>query len=207
MIPRLCYITDGRRGTAGRPLDRVVREAAGAGLEMVIVRERTLPDAKLGDLLESLRPLRERGLRLLVSRRLDLVRAHGLDGVHLAADGVGVSEARAWLGARALLGYSAHSREDAQAAAAAGADYVTLSPIYATASKPGARGRGTDWLAAATHRLGIPTLALGGVTPARTPILLQSGAVGVAAVAAIGAAADIPEAEREFRRQLGENEK
>ena len=155
MIPRLCYITDGRRGTAGRPLDRVVREAVGAGLGMVIVRELALADAELGNLLESLRPLREHGLRLLVSRRLDLVRAHGLDGAHLAADSIAVSEARAWLGARALLGYSAHSREDARAAAAAGADYVTLSPIYATDSKPGLRGRGTTWLAAATQGLQV----------------------------------------------------
>ena len=207
MIPRLCYITDAGRGTAGRPLEGGVREAAGAGLEMVIVRERTLPDAKLDGLIESLRPLRARGLRLLVSRRLDLVRAHGLDGVHLAADGIGVSEARAWLGARALVGYSAHSRNDAQAAAAAGADYVTLSPIYATASKPGVRGRGSAWLAEATHGLKIPALALGGVTPSRTRKLLEAGAAGVAAVAAIGAAADIPVAVREFRRQLGESQK
>jgi thiamine-phosphate pyrophosphorylase len=197
VIPRLFYVTDGERGTGGRAQHEVIRAAFEGGVEAVIVRE---PEP--GDLLERLAPLRARGLRVIWSRRLDLVRGWDLDGVHLAADAVPVAEARAWLGPGAWIGYSAHSGEEARRVAAEGASYVTLSPIYATESKPGAGGRGADWLRESLADLGIPVLALGGVTPARTGEILQAGAWGVAAVSAIGAAPDPARAAGEFQSTL-----
>lgn len=205
MIPRLCYITDARRGTAGRPLRDVICQAAQGGVGLVVLRERNLPDAELGALLEALVPLRKSGLKLVASRRLDLARGYGLEGVHLAADAIPVREARAWLGPQALIGYSAHSGDEARQAAKEGASYVTLSPIYPTSSKPGAPGRGCAWLADATQDLDLPALALGGLTPGRTREVLEAGAWGVAAVAAIGAAPDVELAAREFRNALLEN--
>ncbi|MCH6563039.1 MAG: thiamine phosphate synthase [Myxococcales bacterium] len=82
---------------------------------------------------------------------------------------------------------------------------MMLSPIYPTSSKPGAPGRGLVWLAQAVRGLGVPVLALGGLTPARTCEVLQAGAWGVAAVTAIGAAADVELAATEFRNAILEN--
>lgn len=202
MIPRLCYITEGVRGTGGRPLEQAVREALAGGPLAVVLRERALDGVDYAVLIESLLPLRGQGLVLLVSRRLDLARAFALDGVHLAADAVPVGVARDWLGPDALLGYSAHSREEALRVAEDGADYVTLSPIFETDSKPGAPGRGLEWLKQCTTGLPIPVLALGGVTPERTEAILRAGAWGVAAVSAIGAARDPAAAVRSFRSAL-----
>ena len=171
---------------------------------MVVIRERDLPDARLGSLVEELLPLRGEGLRLLVSRRLDVARAYGLDGVHLAADATPVREARDWLGPEAWLGYSAHSGEEAREVATAGADYVTLSPIYPTSSKAGAEPRGTDWLAQATRDLPIPALALGGITARRVGEVVRAGAWGVAVVSSVGAALDVEEAAREMQRSIEE---
>lgn len=204
MIPRLCYITDGKRGTAGRPLEGVIRSAVRGGVGMVILRERDLPDAELGRLVSALLPLRDEGARLIVSRRLDVACAYGLDGVHLAADAVGVAEARRWLGEGALIGYSAHTPEEGRRVAAAGADYVTLSPVYATESKPGAPARGTAWLGRAAREIAVPVLGLGGVTASRAAEVIRSGAWGVAAVSAIGAAPDVEEAAGEMRRMIEE---
>ncbi len=206
MIPRLWYISDGARGTAGRPLAEVIEAAVAGGVEGVILRERDRPDHELAGLLERLLPLRRRGVRLLVSRRLDLARAWGLDGVQLAADAVEPAQARAWLGPGALIGYSAHSGKEARRAAEEGASYVTLSPIYPTGSKPGAPGHGPGWLAQASKDLPVPVLALGGVTAARVPEVLAAGAWGVAAVAAIGAAADVERAALEFRTALAQKD-
>jgi thiamine-phosphate pyrophosphorylase len=125
-----------------------------------------------------------------------------MDGVHLAADAIPVAEARSWLGPEALIGYSAHSAGEARRVEQSGASYVTLSPIYPTGSKPGAPGRGESWLAEATSKLGIPALALGGLHPSRVPGVLGAGAWGVAAVSALGAAADIEAAAREFAAAL-----
>jgi thiamine-phosphate pyrophosphorylase len=200
VIPRLFYITDGKRGRAGRPQDEVIRAAFEGGVEAVVVRE---PDPAA--LLERLAPLRERGLRVLVSRRLDLARAFELDGVHLAADAVPVAEARGWLPPGSWIGYSAHSGEEARRVASAGASYVTLSPVYATGSKPGARGRGAEWLRESLTDLAIPALALGGVTPGCAEEILKAGAWGVAAVSAIGAAPDVGRAATEFREVIQSN--
>lgn len=204
MIPRLAYLTDGARGTGGRPLLPVIREGVRGGVGMVVIRERGLPDSELGSLLEALLPLRQEGTRLLVSRRLDVARGYGLDGVHLAADAVSVREARAWLGPQAWIGYSAHSEEEAQRIAGDGADYVTLSPIFVTTSKPGAEPRGLGWLSRATRELPVPVLALGGITANRVGEVVQAGAWGVAVVSAIGAAPNVEQAAREMRRAIEE---
>ena len=206
MIPRLCYISDGERGTAGRPLAEVIRLAAKGGVGLVVLRERSLPDDRLGELVASLGSVRRAGLRLVISRRLDLARAYGLDGVHLAADAVPTQVARRWLGPQALIGYSAHSGQEARRVAQEGASYVTLSPIYPTASKPGVPGKGSGWLSAATKDLGIPALALGGVTAADTREVLEAGAWGVAVVSAIGAAPDVELAARELKNQILESQ-
>ena len=205
MIPRVCYISDGDRGTAGRPLPEVIRALVRGGVRMAVIRERDRSDRELGELLEELGPLRSEGLRLLVSRRLDLARAYGLDGVHLAADAVPVEEARHWLGADALLGYSAHSTEEASQAARAGASYVTLSPIYATDSKPGAAPRGPGWLEEAIRDLPVPALALGGVRRDRIGEVLRAGAWGVAVVSALGAAPEVEAAARDLTRAIEES--
>jgi thiamine-phosphate pyrophosphorylase len=197
-------MTDGKRGTAGRPLVQVIREATRGGVGMVVIRERDLADAELGALLEELLPLRRKGVRLLISRRLDIARAYGLDGVHLASDAIPVREARSWLGPRAWIGYSAHSPEEARRVATEGSSYVTLSPIYPTGSKAGADPRGVDWLSTATRDLPIPALALGGVTPERVGEVLRAGAWGVAVVSAVGGAPNVEEAARRMARAVEE---
>lgn len=204
MIPRLCYLTDGARGTGGRPLPEVARQAVRGGVEMVVIRERGLSGARLGALAEALLPLREKGVRLLVSRRLDVALAYGLDGVHLAADAVPVARARRRLGPDALIGYSAHSGAEARAVAGEGASYVTLSPIYPTESKPGAEAKGASWLGEAVSGLRIPALALGGVTPERVGEVVRSGAWGIAAVSAIGAAPNVEGAARMMQDAIEE---
>jgi thiamine-phosphate diphosphorylase len=206
LIPRLCYWTDGARGTAGRdPIDVIERLARG-GVEAIVLREMDWSAAQVRECGRRLEKLRADGLRVLASRRLDLVRALRLDGVHLGAEAIAVREARDFLGPQALVGYSAHDVDEARAAAAQGASYVTLSPIFATSSKPDAPPRGIAWLAEAARALPLPVLALGGVTPERVGELVRAGAHGVVAIAALGAAPDPERAAREFRRALTDEE-
>ncbi|MEE9281629.1 MAG: thiamine phosphate synthase [Myxococcota bacterium] len=204
MIPRLCYMTDGERGTGGRPLAEVLGGAARGGVQLVVLREPRFEGDEWESLLEKIAPLRREGLKVVPSRRLDVARAWDLDGVHLAADAVDVRKARAWLGPQALIGYSAHSGAEGRRAAAAGASYVTLSPIYETDSKPGVAGRGCSWLEREAREAGLPVLALGGLTPQRTRDVLGAGAWGVAAISAIGAAPDVAAAAREFGNAVKE---
>lgn len=202
MIPRLCFMSDGPRGTAGRPLLDVIEALSRGGVGLVVLRERDWSGAQWTEAARRLEPARRRGLRVLASRRLDVASALGLDGVHLGREAVPVREARAFLGPDALIGYSAHEGDEARRAAAEGASYVMLSPIYPTTSKPGAVARGCDWLRKASEALPVPAFALGGVTPERVRETLAAGASGAAAVEALGAAPDPEAAAREFRRAL-----
>ncbi len=197
-------MSDGARGSAGRPLLDVIEALARGGVELVVLRERDWTGAEWTEAARRLEPARRRGLRVVASRRLDVARALGLDGVQLGREAIPVREARAFLGPDALIGYSAHDGDEARHAAAEGASYVMLSPIYDTGSKPGATPRGCDWLREASADLAIPALALGGLTPARVSEVRAAGAFGVAAVEALGAAPDPEAAARAFRRALAD---
>lgn len=121
---------------------------------------------------------------LLVNERLDVALAVGADGVHLPSAGVPVADASRLLGPSALVGRSCHSLGDVEAAAAGGASFATFSPIYDTPSKrPFGAPVGVEALRAAAA-LGLPLVALGGITPANAPEVRAAGAVGVAAIRA-----------------------
>lgn len=87
-----------------------------------------------------------------------------------------LGERPAWVSA------SAHSLDEVRAAAALGLDAVTLSPIWPTASKPGAAPLGLDALREAARIL--PVYALGGVEQERARAAFAAHAVGVAAIGA-----------------------
>jgi len=204
LIPRLCYWTDGERGRAGREQTDVIERLARGGVELVVLREKDWSSRDWSECARRLEKLRAGGLRLLASRRLDLAKALELDGVHLGAESVSVADARAFLGPAACIGYSAHDRDEARRAATQGASYVTLSPIFATDSKRAAEPRGTDWLRDQAAGVGVPVLALGGITPERVAEVTRAGAAGVVAISALGAAPDPERAAREFRRALAD---
>jgi thiamine-phosphate diphosphorylase len=129
----LSYYITARRELAvgaGRPeaaLKEIVRQAFGAGVNYVQVREKDLPGGRLARLVEELLALPEKaGSRLLVNERLDVARASGADGVHLPADSLPVGAVRQWVGSSWIVGVSCHSAQEVEQAAAGGADYVLL---------------------------------------------------------------------------------
>jgi thiamine monophosphate synthase len=173
----LILLTDRRQ--AIRPLPEVIVAAAAGGLRLVVVREKDLPlEQRMGLAVELRDLLAPVGGRVLLAGPVP-----GPDGRHLAA-------ADPWPDHRhGLLGRSCHRRQELAPAAAAGADYVTLSPIFLTESKPGyGPALGPPALAGASP---LPVYALGGVTtPARARDCARAGAAGVAVMGALMRAAD-----------------
>lgn len=124
---------------------------------------------------------------IMVNDRADVARLTDAAGVHLPAAGLPVAAARALLGNDALIGRSTHSVAEAHGAAAEGADYVFLGPIWHTQSHPEREPIGLDPITAVE---GIPVFAIGGVTPELVPLALEAGAYGVAAISSLWSAAD-----------------
>jgi thiamine-phosphate pyrophosphorylase len=191
--PPLLVITD--RGQARAPLTEIAESLIRAGVRWHMLREKDLDAAARQDLLRDLvtraAPF---GATVTVNGDLAAAQAAGAAGVHLPGGGdLGerLAEARRALGPGALLGASAHGFEEAAVAAAAGAGYVTLSPVFESASKPGyGPALGPGGLGAVAARLVVPVIALGGVVAGNAAACLEAGAAGVAVMGAVMAAAD-----------------
>jgi thiamine-phosphate diphosphorylase len=137
---------------------------------------------------------------ILLSDRLDLARASGLEGVQLPEDGAKPGALRR-LWPEALLGASRHD-EAGLVRRSAHADFVLLSPVFGTPSKPDAVPLGLERFATLVKQAPCPALALGGITAGRAGELLAAGAAGVAVRGAVFDDADPVARVRELRAAL-----
>jgi len=189
--PPLLVISD--RSQARRPLIAIAEAALAGGCRWFSLREKDLPAAARCALLAELVALgRDHGATIGIHDDIDAAIATGAGALHLPG-GSDPAAARARL-PNALIGVSAHSASEAAALIAAGADYVTLSPIFLSDSKPGyGPALGLDGLAAAVVAAPGPVVALAGITPANAALCIEAGAAGIAVMGEIMRAAD-PEA-------------
>lgn len=125
---------------------------------------------------------------VFVSERSDLAAAIGASGVQLAATDLAPSDARRIL-RRGWIGCSVHSREEASAALREGADFLVVGNVYPTDSHPGRPSGGLNLLRDIAA-LGLPVIAIGGITSARVAEAKEAGAYGVAAIRALWHAPD-----------------
>jgi thiamine-phosphate pyrophosphorylase len=174
-LPPVLVITD--RHQARLPLEETAAALFAGGCRWLSLREKDLPAGERRALLLRLVALgQSNGATVTIHDDLDSAAACGT-GIHLPAH-ASIAEARRRLGAGALIGYSAHRGAAIAETAKAGADYVTLSPIFLTASKPGyGPALGLEALRGPTP---LPVLALGGVDAANAADCLAAGAAGVA---------------------------
>lgn len=166
-LPALLVLTD--RSQCSAPLVEIVSAAVDAGARAVVLREKDLPLAVREQLAADLRAVLEPAGGTLV-----VAGARG-DAVHLSASD-------AFPSPRPLLvGRSCHDAAEVVSAGEEGCDYLTLSPVFATASKPGyGPALSVDGLAALAPAAAPPVYALGGVHPPDVAGCLAAGATGVA---------------------------
>jgi thiamine-phosphate pyrophosphorylase len=189
--------------TAGGTLPAVVADALRGGLRAVQLREKDLSGCQLFELASELREVtRQYGAKLLINDRIDIALAVGADGVHLGSNSIPVAVARRILGNSQIIGYSAHSQEEAEQAERDSADFVTFGPVYATPSKAVyGEPLGLECLANVARSVSIPVFALGGVKKASAIEVLSAGAHGIALISAIIAAHN-PSTETESLLQI-----
>jgi thiamine-phosphate diphosphorylase len=170
-LPRLLVLTD-RTQCSGSLVDAVAA-AVDAGARAVVLREKDLPDAERDRLAEQLGALLQAVDGVLIRA------GRGGPAVHLAAADP-FPEVRP-----PLVGRSCHSRAELARAAAEGCDYATISPVFATASKPGyGPALGLDGLAAVAGA-GPAAYGLAGISPDDVRGCRAAGAHGVAVMGAI----------------------
>ncbi|WP_321335537.1 thiamine phosphate synthase [Breoghania sp.] len=199
----LYLVTDtalcGARGVA-----ETAAAAARGGATLVQLRD---PLAKTRELVELARALKAAlepfRLPLIVNDRIDVALASGAEGVHIGQKDMAPADARALLGADAVLGLSVGSLEELAVSDLAPVDYVGIGPYRGTATKQDAgEAIGLFGFRTVREKIDLPAVAIGGIKAEHAGELIAGGADGVAVVSAICAAPDPEAAARDLMARI-----
>jgi thiamine-phosphate pyrophosphorylase len=193
------YLITPDEADTSRLRDRVA-PALTAGPALLQYRNKAASAALRHEQVAMLLPLcRAAGVPLLVNDDWRLAAELGADGAHLGEQDGELAQARAVLGPDALLGASCYNqRELALRAAAAGASYVAFGAFFASGTKPLARRADLSLLADSAD-LGLPRVAIGGITADNARSLVAAGADLVAVIGGVFDAPDPAAAVRALR--------
>jgi thiamine-phosphate pyrophosphorylase len=179
---------------------RCVRLALRGGARVLQYRNKSGDAALKLAQAQALRELaREFKTTFIVNDDAQLAAQVDADGVHLGGEDGSVAKARALLGKQKIIGVSCYNRASlAQTAVQQGADYVAFGAFFASSVKPGAVKADVSLLQTARHELGVPVVAIGGITQSNGTALIEAGADALAVISALFDAPDIEVAAQEF---------
>ncbi len=195
------YLVTDRGRSRGRTTLEIVCAAVRGGVTCVQLREKTCSTREfLDEALKVKAFLESSGVPLIVNDRVDVALAVGADGLHLGQNDMPLAAARSLVGSAMVIGISVETTEDAVAAQGGGADYLGVSPIFATPTKTDtAAPLGLEGLKAIRRAVKIPLVAIGGLNHRNAAAVIRGGADGIAVVTAIVAAEDPEQAARDLK--------
>jgi thiamine-phosphate pyrophosphorylase len=199
---RLYFVCDAH--PRGGELEPLLRAALSGGVDIVQLREKSLPRREIELAALTFRRLCDTYSALFtVNDDPELARACNADGVHVGQDDMDAAEARELLGPEAILGLSTHSEEQIAASAEAPVDYISVGPVWETPTKEGRAGVGLGLVSHAAREAPHPYFAIGGIDPSNAGQVIEAGAHRLGVVRAIRDA-DAPTAAAEaLRAALG----
>jgi len=175
--------------------------AAAGGVDVVQLRAKDAPDDEIVAAGRVFRHVAdETGSLFVVNDRPDLALRCEADGVHVGQGDLPVPRVRELVGDDMLVGLSAHT--SAQIAAADGADYLGIGPVFATPTKEEAEAFGLELVREAARTSRVPWFAIGGIDLSTLDEVLAAGATRVAVVRAIADAPDPRAAAHSLRSSL-----
>lgn len=191
----LYVITDGPRPD----LLQVVAEALAGGARLLQYRDKTADHARRLAEARAIGALcAARDVPMIVNDDVALALEASAAGVHLGEDDGDIAAARATLGPDAIIGVSCYdSAGRARQLAEAGADYLAFGAFFPSPTKPHARRASFDLLRQ-TAALGLPRVAIGGITPDNGGPLIDAGADYLAVISAVFGDPDVRGAAARF---------
>ena len=175
---RLMLVSDQAR-LGARALRDLAGEAARAGVDDIQVREKALGGRALAELVRAVgEAVAGTPARVLVNGRVDVAEATGASGVQLPEEGLEVRAVKAAF-PRLVVGASRHSADGVRQAAADGADFVVLGPVFTTPGKE-TRALGLGVFREAARAVEIPVYGIGGIEPGNARAVVDAGARGLA---------------------------
>ena len=195
----LYAVTDQSWLKEGQTLISVCEDVLANGATFLQIREKDLDAACFEAEAANLKALCARySVPYVVNDSVEIALAIDADGVHVGQSDIRGRDIRKLIGPDKILGISAGTVEEAQAAETAGADYIGVGAVFGTSTKKNARNLTVQKLREITDAVSIPVVAIGGINGQNLMGLNDSGVDGVAVVSAIFAAEDPGKATREL---------
>lgn len=181
-------------------LATAVEQAILGGATMVQFREKERSGVQLEQDARAVQAVcRKHGVPFIMNNDVALAQKLDADGVHVGQSDMPAAEARRLLGPAKIIGVTARTVAEAQAAEAAGADYLGSGAVFGTSTKLDAKTMPLETFRAITQSVQIPVVAIGGISAANAGGLKSHGAAGLAVVSSLFGAADITEAAQTLR--------
>jgi len=198
LIKDYYFITDAALSRAGIMNDVLLAVKCGVGV--IQYRAKNLSTKVLFEEASQLRKIC-RGAILIINDRIDVALAAAADGVHIGADDMPVASARRLLGKDKIIGVTVHNEEEAREASRLGADYLGVSPIFATLTKKDAgRACGTQMLRKIKSFSKLPLVAIGGINFENAREVISAGADALCAISAVAASSDPAGVIKQFQK-------
>lgn len=196
----LYAVTDRMWLKDGEGLTDVCRKVLENGATFLQIREKDLDENTFEQEAEALKELcASYRVPYVVNDSVEIAMDIDADGVHVGQSDIKGRDIRAMIGPDKILGISAGTVEEAQAAEKAGADYIGVGAVFGTSTKKNARNLSLEKLQEISSSVSIPVVAIGGINASNLMELAGSGVDGVAVVSAIFAAKDPGQATRELK--------
>jgi len=179
------FITDTELSLAGNEKD--VISAVSCGVKVVQYRNKNAETRQMYEEAVLLRKIcRDSGSIFLVNDRVDIALATQADGVHLGQSDMPCLAARKLLGSESIIGVTVHNVSEALQAKSMGADYLGVSPIFQTATKPDAgKPAGIRLIEEIRAQVTIPLIAIGGINHSNAGEVVRAGADGLCAISCV----------------------
>jgi thiamine-phosphate pyrophosphorylase len=168
------------------------RRLLDAGARVIQLRHKTADDTAFKRIAAEMQALVRtfEDAVLIVNDRVDIALAIGADGIHVGQEDLDYREVVSRAPDTMIVGVSARTADLARTAASAGATYVGAGAVFATPTKPEADVIGLPGLREVIAAVGIPVVAIGGITAENLKMVLESGVRYCAIISAINDAPD-----------------
>jgi thiamine-phosphate pyrophosphorylase len=198
----LYFITDSR--LTGRTVLEDVGSVIHAGVKIIQYREKDLTTREMIDEAGKISRLcRENDVLFIINDRVDIALAVDADGIHLGNEDMPYEAARRILGNTKIIGLTVHDVGEAIEAERIGADYIGISPIFETTTKPDAgTPAGIDLIKYIKKAVKIPFVAIGGINQDNIKSVLEAGARSIAVISAIVTKDDVEKECKKFREVI-----
>jgi thiamine-phosphate pyrophosphorylase len=196
----------------GSAPEDVARKLCDGGADLIQFRAKDWPVTAIRETAERLLPITtQAGVWLVLNDHWETACEIGAPLCHLGQEDFFIAERNharqlprrvGASGGPPALGLSTHGPDQALRGIAAGADYIAIGPVYATATKPGAVPVTLDYVRWASQNVSIPWFAIGGINLENLDAVLDAGARRVCVVSAILNAPDVAKACQQFKSRL-----